>query len=1464
MAESVAHDVVKEAQSVGPHHQPSDDLANTSNELSAGNGQATTSTITTNATTTTTTTPESAASSEHSPNNAHDSNRDAHVAESAAATAEGGSAADQPAAKGSAEADGSDKKGGSASASNLSDGVAQGLADASGGSDTDTSRADTGKEDGKGHSRTGSLKKPTTFKPVSVTKSFLAKSLSASPVPRAGDKVGPSNSPSPTSALQSAKPRLVAKSVLGGSTRGMTTLNGTASPDASKVWNKNRPAAPPPPRQFTDEELQTRYGIHMTARLQSDESGKDSKWADIDDDEEDWAPETVEWMDGTKSSVGAEPQPPPPPPRQEDRASSPSKKEPTAEPVKPVLTSMNKSAATQSNKTILRPGSQLNASPKPGAAQKAGADKSPSGGTKPSQPPAKSPWAVLPPVEKIPPINPPVQQTQRPFARDSQGYDAHPPAPAPAQEIAADDFSRNYGGDRAPRELFNAQSGRYEPANDTRRGSRNEHGHRQPAVLQRPSQGGTHMGPAEPSPAFQTSRSSADSVGPWSRRRASSSLSAGGRRPSLALSQDHAQHPHPETAAESPRAGHAILDRPGLWSRPGHSHMEPPVAGSGQPSDGSQQPIEDPIAKQQRMMKEKIEQARIAKQKRLEEEAAEAAARQERLKLKMAQLASASPSPDVHDGAAKGTGSQNAAVQPPKSNTVSPPKPPVPTSEGEVAQYGMMKLHQPHPVKKNFVSEASLTSRSNQDSGSDYSHRFRGSTSPSKTVARPSGGQQQHHANSASEKAQQQKGLPNAPPNASGGPLEKLGSSWTSSPSSNDYNWGPNSMSARSAVGGSVWGPLSLSSNEKSLGNGTFESKFSHPNFVNNRFDNGRASGLPAQGPPMHGPVGSGIKGAATPPQRQSQFTHTFQSLSSEHSANSTSAASAAATNEQQEQPPTSHSPSVDDQAFVSAHLDSSLQQSIAQSSSLHPQTTSQPSYSASSGNNMSAQVALPPTAPIGSGKASLGSQDRARDWHLGGGRATQKSWQSFGADEQRKREAEVAKYQREMATSKPQPKSGGIVTYDVYREGPGGNTVEVFHVAVQPDGQKTTRRGGTFPMSPNNAAKVRESEALHPEDHPPKSEQPVNGVAQSASTTSSSRFFPKGAAPVISTQPQSEGTPTQPQIAITQDETPPPAEQDLFDHDSSQPVKVKFPVIAKVNLPGMKASPSVSLPPRSPGVDKSFSGQAPGTSSGPSGPRTLPHTMRVDDLKAKFGNTQPGGIFANTKPAFDVTAATTRPNGALQNQQPRSSPTSVTKHQLFAVNYSSSPQSQPLAEDDCFDFPDFGSKPTVRVPKVPHQNHQFGYQHEGAMSAPLPRHMKFHVLETQTVSEVQLFPTEKGDKFGSKVTIKLPAMKTAKYVDVRLSRRGGRSDNTPREGGASSGRGGRGGSSRSGPSEGGSRRGAGGHGSRGGNKHESAGRGAKKGDATTGASNSSSSSPKPRGGAHWGSKNGRGGGTSN
>ena len=66
--------------------------------------------------------------------------------------------------------------------------------DGSVGSDTDTSKADpTGKDnaEGKHHTRSNSVKKPTMFKAVSVTKNFLAKAATGStPTSKAGGEKG--------------------------------------------------------------------------------------------------------------------------------------------------------------------------------------------------------------------------------------------------------------------------------------------------------------------------------------------------------------------------------------------------------------------------------------------------------------------------------------------------------------------------------------------------------------------------------------------------------------------------------------------------------------------------------------------------------------------------------------------------------------------------------------------------------------------------------------------------------------------------------------------------------------------------------------------------------------------------------------------------------------------------------------------------------------------------------------------------------------------------------------------------------------------------------------------------------------------------------------------------------------------------------------------------------------------------
>ena len=83
--------------------------------------------------------------------------------------------------------------GDSGDSSAIDDAVAQANAqDASGGSDTDTSKADSTEQRDQGtlgHVRSNSVKKPLSFKTVSVTKNFLAKSAVVGQASKAaGDK----------------------------------------------------------------------------------------------------------------------------------------------------------------------------------------------------------------------------------------------------------------------------------------------------------------------------------------------------------------------------------------------------------------------------------------------------------------------------------------------------------------------------------------------------------------------------------------------------------------------------------------------------------------------------------------------------------------------------------------------------------------------------------------------------------------------------------------------------------------------------------------------------------------------------------------------------------------------------------------------------------------------------------------------------------------------------------------------------------------------------------------------------------------------------------------------------------------------------------------------------------------------------------------------------------------------------
>ncbi|KAK8235835.1 hypothetical protein HDK90DRAFT_485864 [Phyllosticta capitalensis] len=737
-------------------------------------------------------------------------------------------------------------------------------ADTSGGSDTDTSRA--GKDGAK-------PKKPTSFKSVSVTKNFLAKTAVSAPS-KVGEKV--STSPSINPIQPTAKPRLVAKSGSGvGSSltrSGLGKLNGSGTgPDPATVWNKNRPTPPPQPKQFTDEELKQQFGIHMATRLQADEDAKESKWADIEDDEEDWAPETVEWMDGTKSTVKPTENAPP---ADEPKKPEEKKDDRPLEDLKPAEQPSSRPSSTGpsslGNKTILKPGAYISAAQaKQGASSlRGGQTEKPTLVAKSPAAPAKSPWAPLPPIEKVSPViinpQPQVPAQARFGQRDPHGFDALPPVPVAAKEIAADDFNRTLRDDRGPRELFNSQSGKYEPVRDLRRGSRPDSSFRQPSVLQRPM----HGGPAEPSAAFQTSRSSVEES--WSRRRTSSNVS-GGRRPSFSRvpepvrdrrgshsTTDMPPPPIPGKAGQAPRA--SFGDRglsPAASNQGSWTQRSSPVAGQAQlasPHSATASPATtdavngassayDAVKIQEQMMREKIERAKAEKQKRQEEEAREEAARKERLRRKLEALGPA-PTKDDKSRSPTTAASELSPAQKPATMHSPPPKPPIPTAEGEVAQYGMMKVHQPHSIKRSTASinEQTPQLRPSEARRDGRSPELRQS-SPVKLPGPP-----------ASE-VKDERFMSQKASSLTLAPLEREAPGWRASQA-----WGAGMSRQGGGSSMNVWGPPNR---ERGIGNGTFgHTQQSQP------------EGAPSAPGPIAPPAPSSSSQAGTSSAAASRFAH--------------------------------------------------------------------------------------------------------------------------------------------------------------------------------------------------------------------------------------------------------------------------------------------------------------------------------------------------------------------------------------------------------------------------------------------------------------------------------------------------------------------------------------------------------------------------------------------------------------
>lgn len=577
----------------------------------------------------------------------------------------------------------------------------------------------------------------------------------------------------------------------------------------------------------------------MTSRIQED-GGTEAKWADIDDDEEDWAPDTIEWNDGTKITLTSHAESSTTTDQGQKSSKDTKDAIPTLEPPSAIETT-TKTVTTKSttsvgpNATVLRLGANAERQARNALAASKGPNEKPTLTSKsPAPVPSKSPWAPLPPVDKVSPINPPVQsQSSSRFMRRESHVQEAVNGP-PAKEIAADDFNRSWreGQSNIHRELYNSHSGRYEPVPDTRRGSiRNDQPFRAPSLLQRPSHH-EQLGPAEPSAAFQTHRTSGQETSHWNRRRTSSNVSGGsgsfGRRMSIGRS-DGIPKPGDTRRGSQVNGGPERSVSPqdmarrgvspgqqgaGPWrartptnmsyAPPGASPQATASSTSEQPAAVAQIPEEDPVVMQQRIMKEKTLEAR---QRRKEQEEREEAERRERIRLKLEALGpppSEKEKPKVQDSssAAKAPGKETAPVTAP--TTQSPPKPPVPEPTGEPKQYGMMKVHHPDTVKKLVAASERASDKS---TSAPHGRRLPSpAREPKADLSKPNGLRQPNDLPLVQPVGAHREAV-----------TDEKGPQWRSN--LNPWASGPK-IGGHTSTDPNPWKPLS---SDKTLGNGTFD-----------------------------------------------------------------------------------------------------------------------------------------------------------------------------------------------------------------------------------------------------------------------------------------------------------------------------------------------------------------------------------------------------------------------------------------------------------------------------------------------------------------------------------------------------------------------------------------------------------------------------------------------------------------
>lgn len=413
----------------------------------------------------------------------------------------------------------------------------------------------------------------------------------------------------------------------------------------------------PEPKKFTDEELK-KYGIHMASRLNEDDAQGQNKWADIDDDDDDWAPEAITWGDGTKTTLPHLDEPPIP---VQDKSSVPNPTKPQMKPKSPAPAASHGSPMSKTGGLamgrglVLKPASQ----DKPALIAKPPVSASP----------AKSPWATLPPIERASPglANP----TSLPQSQVQDVTNAKPPLHLP-KEIAADDFNRSSwrdGSSYTNRELYNSQSGRYEPVSDRRGSFKSESHTKYPSLLQRP-----HPSDQAVESHVPTHSGRLPQDGSFTRRRGSSSVSTGSglfpQRMGKSNETGTALGPPTDTMptnrasfssyVESPASsstepvssGHPLSNRQisqprDAKSSPSSTFATPQLGQADSNSIPVQQPgdgIVDEVEYQKKLMRERIE---LARKRRQEEEAREEAAKKERIQKKLEALG---PAPEKRSG----------------------------------------------------------------------------------------------------------------------------------------------------------------------------------------------------------------------------------------------------------------------------------------------------------------------------------------------------------------------------------------------------------------------------------------------------------------------------------------------------------------------------------------------------------------------------------------------------------------------------------------------------------------------------------------------------------------------------------------------------------------------------------------------------------------------------------------------